>query len=80
MSYIVFMHNTVYGAYAAYGDPWPFPRRRPFAELSDRKHKNAFRILMKVSGHVRNSTVYDAVLHNSRVFQLSSEIDFIMTL
>jgi len=56
------------------------PSGGPFAELSDRKHKNASRILMNVSGHVWNSTVYDAVLHNSRVLQLSSEIDFIMTL
>lgn len=60
--------------------PRGYPSRGPSAELSDRKHKNAFRILMKVSGHVRSSTVYDAVLHNGRPLQPSSEIDFIMTL
>jgi len=60
--------------------PRGHPSGGPSAELSDRKHKNAFRILMKVSGHVRNSTVYDAVLHNAGAFQPSNEIDFIMTL
>lgn len=61
-------------------EPRGHPSGGPFAELSDRKHKNAFRILMKVSGHVRNSTVYGAVLHNACALQPNGEIDFIMTL